>query len=137
MKDIDQGPNPFVINIEDTTLNNPNYRTTLWTGVNLQLTVMSIEPGHDIGLEIHSDHDQFLRIESGIAKVQVGPAEDDLQEWTAGAKDAVLVPANSWHNLTNIGDDNLKVYSIYSPPQHAHGTIHTTKAEADEAEEEE
>ena len=134
MDTTDHGPAPFVQNIEEATLANTNYRTTLWTGKNLQVTVMAIEPGHDIGLEVHDTHDQFLRIEEGKARVSMGPAQDDLQIWEANNDDAVIVPAGTWHNLENIGDEPLKVYSIYAPPEHAHGTVHATKAEADEAE---
>lgn len=130
----DNGPAPFVTNIEEATTSNTNYRTTLWTGKNLQLTVMAIKPGHDIGLEVHDTHDQFLRIEAGRAKVQMGPTKDDLQTWQAEAEFAIFVPAGSWHNLTNNGDEDLKVYSIYAPPQHPHGTVHVTKEDADAAE---
>lgn len=132
MNNVDNGPNPNVINIEDVTLDNEYYRATLWTGENLQLTVMCIKPGHDIGLEVHHDHDQFLRIEQGSALVQMGSTEDDLQDWRAEEDDAVFVPAGSWHNLTNDGDDDLKLYSIYAPPEHPRGTVHETKEDAEE-----
>jgi mannose-6-phosphate isomerase-like protein (cupin superfamily) len=132
----DSGPQPYVENIEQVTLSNANYRTALWTGANLQLTLMSIEPGHDIGLEVHDDHDQFLRIEQGEAKVMMGPSKDELNTWQASDDFAVFVPAGTWHNLINVGSDNLKLYSIYAPPEHPHGTVHITKAEADAAEEE-
>jgi mannose-6-phosphate isomerase-like protein (cupin superfamily) len=131
---IDNGPNPFVTNIEADTLQNENYRTTLWTGCNLQSTLMAIQPGHDIGLEVHDTHDQFLRIEQGAAKVSMGPDKDQLTTWQAGDGFAVFVPAGSWHNLESIGDVTLKVYSIYAPVQHPHGTVHTTKEEAEAAE---
>lgn len=135
MTDItDNGPAPFVANIEQATLDNTNYRTTLWTGKNLQVTLMCIQPGHDIGLEVHDTHDQFLRIEEGQATVYTGPTKDDLTSWQASNDDAVLVPAGSWHDLVNTGDVPLKVYSIYGPPQHPHGTVHVTKEEADRAE---
>lgn len=127
----DYGPDPFVTNIEAATLLNDNYRSTLWTGKHLQVTVMAIQPGHDIGLEVHNDHDQFLRIEQGLATVYVGPSKDDLEEKTAGEDDAVFVPAGTWHNLVNTGDKVLKVYSVYGPPEHSHGTIHATKEQAD------
>lgn len=127
----DNGPNPFVTDIEAATLENTNYRTTLWTGKYMQLTVMSIEPGHDIGMEVHEDHDQFLRVEAGTAKVEMGPSETELQEWTAEDDDIVMVPAGTWHNLTNVGETDLKVYSLYSPPEHKHGTVHETKEQAD------
>lgn len=135
MTDItDKGPAPFVANIEQATLDNNNYRTTLWTGKNLQVTLMCIQPGHDIGLEVHGTHDQFLRIEEGQATVYTGPTKEALTSWTANNDDAVLVPAGSWHNLVNTGDVPLKVYSIYGPPQHPHGTVHITKEEADASE---
>jgi mannose-6-phosphate isomerase-like protein (cupin superfamily) len=128
----DEGPNPFVTNIEAVTLANDNYRTTRWTGSNIQLTLMSIEPGRDIGLEVHEHGDQFLRVEAGRARVQMGPSEDDLNfDREVGDDWAIFVPAGSWHNITNIGDDPLKVYAIYGPPEHPHGTDHATKAEAD------
>ncbi|MFN3600142.1 MAG: cupin domain-containing protein [Dietzia sp.] len=128
----DHGPHPYVVNIEDATLANTNYRTTLWTGKHLQMTVMAIAPGDDIGLEVHEDHDQFLRVEQGRGRVQMGPAEDRLEfDEEVGDDWVILVPAGSWHNVTNIGDEPLKVYSIYAPPEHEHGTVHATKAESD------
>ncbi|HEX9153309.1 MAG TPA: cupin domain-containing protein [Candidatus Saccharimonadales bacterium] len=132
--DSDNGPEPFVTNIEKATVDNTNYRTTMWTGRNIQLTLMSIEPGKDIGLEVHTDHDQFLRIEQGQATVYMGPDKEHLQTWQASDNDAIFVPAGTWHNVVNTGQAALKVYSIYGPPQHPHGTIHITKAEADAAE---
>lgn len=128
---IDRGPEPFVTNIEKITLANENYRTTLWTGKHLQLTLMTIQPGHDIGLEVHPDHDQFLRIEEGQATTYIGDTKTELQNWQAGVSDAVFVPAGKWHNLVNTGDQPLKLYSIYSPVEHAHGTVHVTKEDAD------
>lgn len=131
---IDNGPAPTVLNVESITIENTNYRTTAWTGKNLQMTLMSIEPGHDIGLEVHPDNDQFLRLEQGMAKVSIGPNIDQMQTWQAGDGDAVFVPAGSWHNLESVGDVALKVYSIYAPPHHPHSTVHITKAEAEAAE---
>lgn len=130
----DNGPAPFVDNIEMFTLKNDNYRTTLWTGVNLQVTLMAILPGHDIGMEVHMDHDQFLRIEQGQATVHMGPSETQLQSWQASDNDAIIVPAGTWHNLVNSGEEILKVYSIYAPPEHPHGTVHATKEDAEAAE---
>jgi mannose-6-phosphate isomerase-like protein (cupin superfamily) len=131
----DRGPHPYVLDIEQATLGNATYRTAAWTGSYLQLTVMSIEPGGEVGLEVHEDHDQFLRIESGRGRVQMGPAKDRLDlDREVGDDWAILVPAGSWHNLTNIGDDPLKLYSLYAPREHPHGTVHRTKAEADAAE---
>ena len=130
----DHGPNPYVVNIEELTIQNENFSTAAWTGANLQMTLMTIQPGEDIGLEVHEDHDQFLRIEQGTARVEMGPTETELQTWDAEDDFAIFVPAGVWHNLTNTGTDTLKLYSIYSPPEHAHGTIHETKAIADAAE---
>jgi len=127
----DYGPDPFVTNIEQATLENENYRTTLWTGKNLQLTLMTIQPDHEIGLEAHDDHDQFLRIEEGAATVYMGPTKDDLKTWNANVDDAVFVPAGTWHNLVNTGNVPLKLYSIYAPAEHKPGTVHATKEDAD------
>lgn len=125
----DHGPRPFAVDIEDATLSNQNYRTTLWTGKNLQLTLMSIEPGHDIGLEVHHDHDQFLRVEAGKGRVQMGPRKDDLSfDRNVQEGWVILVPAGSWHNVTNTGDRPLRLYSLYGPPEHPHGTVHATQA---------
>lgn len=132
MKDF--GPNPYVINIEELTLSNSNFRTAAWTGSNLQMTLMAIEPGDDIGLEVHTDHDQFLRIELGEALVEMGPSADALTASEAKDDFAIFVPAGVWHNITNTGDTPLKLYSIYAPAEHAHGTVHETKAIADAAE---
>jgi mannose-6-phosphate isomerase-like protein (cupin superfamily) len=131
----DNGPNPYVVNIEDLTLQNDNFRTVGWTGSNMQMTVMTIQPGDDVGLEVHDDHDQFLRIEEGIGFVQMGPSRLELN-FEADVEDgsAVFVPAGSWHNITNTGQDPLRLYSIYAPGEHPRGTIHETKAIADAAE---
>jgi mannose-6-phosphate isomerase-like protein (cupin superfamily) len=131
----DHGADPYVVNIEAATVGNDTFRTALWTGQHLQLTVMSIESGGDIGLEVHEDRDQFLRIESGRGRVQMGPSEDDLPFDREVADDwAVCVPAGTWHNITNTTDEPLKVYALYGPPEHAHGTVHQTRAAADAAE---
>lgn len=128
----DEGPQPFVTNIETATLANDSYRTTLWTGSRIQMTVMSIESGGDIGLEVHDHGDQFLRIEAGTARVQMGPTRDDLSfERDAEAESVILVPEGWWHNVTNTGSEPLKLYALYGPPQHPHGTVHATRAEAD------
>lgn len=133
---LDNGPNPFVGPIEKLTVENNNYRTTLWTGPNLQVTLMSLKPGHDIGLEVHGDVSQFLRIEQGQASVFMGPTSDDLFEQKAVDGDVVIVPAGTWHNLVNNGVEDLKVYSIYAPAEHPHGTVHVTKEDAERAEHE-
>ncbi|AUD15148.1 cupin domain-containing protein [Planococcus sp. CP5-4] len=134
----DYGAESFVVNIEDATKQNDTFRTALWTGKNLQVTLMSIAAGDDIGLEVHEHGDQFLRIEEGEGLVQMGDSEDNLSfEEKAEDDYAILIPAGKWHNVTNTGDKPLKIYSIYAPPEHPHSTVHETKAEADAAEEEE
>lgn len=128
----DRGKQPVTENIEGMTLDNDYYRRTIWTGDKLQVTVMSIEPGDDIGLEIHQGIEQFLRIESGKGLCQMGPSEDDLNfEAKVGADDAIFVPADTWHNVTNIGDEPLKLYSIYAGPDHVPGTTHPTHEDAE------
>ncbi|NBI07948.1 cupin domain-containing protein [Senegalia massiliensis] len=131
----DYGPNPFVVNIEDITKQNNNFRTALWTGEHLQLTLMEIKPGEDIGLEIHPNLDQFVRIEQGQGLVLMGDKKDNLYFRKKVYDDyAFIIPAGKWHNLINTGCEPIKLYSIYAPPQHPYGTIHKTKsdAEADE-----
>lgn len=124
----------YILDIEDETTKNTNFRTTLWTGEHTQLTVMSIAPGAEIGLEVHHV-DQFIRVEAGEATVFTGPSEDAVSEHGKVSTDmAILVPAGTWHNFVNNGTEDLKVYSLYSPAEHDPGTVHVTKAEADAAE---
>lgn len=131
----DYGPEPFVVNIEEATKQNNTFRTALWTGSHLQLTLMSINVGEDIGLEIHPNLDQFIRIEEGQGLVKMGDRQDRLyfQEKVYGDY-AFIIPAGKWHNLINTGNKPLKLYSIYAPPQHPRGTVHETKADAEAAE---
>lgn len=130
----DFGPNPYAVNIEDATLQNETFRTALWTGTHLQMTVMSIPVGAEIGLEMHNGLDQFLRLEQGKGRVQMGDSKDNLDfDQEIGDDWVVLVPSGKWHNITNIGDEPMKVYSIYTPPEHPHGTVHATKADSDAA----
>jgi mannose-6-phosphate isomerase-like protein (cupin superfamily) len=125
----------WVGNIEDATVANSTFRTVLYTGSNMQLTVMSLAPGEEIGLEMHGDRDQFLRIEAGEARVTLGPSEESVAEThEVGADWAVIVPAGTWHNVTSIGTSELKLYSLYAPPEHPDGTVHQSKADADAAE---
>lgn len=127
----DHGQTPYVVNIEDATLQNENYRTTIWTGKKLQVTVMTIQPKDDIGLEVHHGIDQFIRIEKGQGLCQIGPAENDLNfEQAVSDDDAVFVPADMWHNITNTGDEPLKLYTIYAGPDHVPGTVHPTHDDA-------
>ena len=128
----DYGSDPFVFNIHHATQFNQNFRQTLWTGTHLQLTLMSIPVHCDIGVEMHSDVDQFIRIESGYAKVYFGKEKNALHEvGTINENYAILIPAGTWHNIVNIGNRPLKLYSLYAPPQHPFGTVHKTKEDAE------
>ncbi|WP_331476318.1 cupin domain-containing protein [Terrisporobacter petrolearius] len=130
----DYGPNPIVIDIEDATKQNNTFRTTLWTGENLQVTLMSIDVGDEIGLEVHTTGDQFIRIEDGDALVQIGNSQDNLSFQKKISDDhAVMIPAGKWHNIINIGSEPLKLYAIYAPPEHPKDTIQPTKADAEAA----
>ena len=125
----------WVGDIEQTTLENETFRTVLFTGTHMQLTVMRLGPGEDIGREVHHDRDQFLRLEAGRGRIELGVSEDAVDE-TYEVRDAwaAVVPAGLWHNVVNIGDGELKLYSLYAPPEHPPGTVHRTKEEAAEAE---
>lgn len=119
----------YLDNIEKVTLENENFRKVLYTGDHSQLVVMSLKPGEEIGEEVHPDVDQFFRIEQGNAKILI----DDTEE-TAEDDFAVIVPAGSKHNVINTGEEVLKLYTIYSPPNHPDGTVHETVEEAIEYE---
>lgn len=127
----DYGGQPFVVNIENASEQNANFRTALWTGQHLQVTLMSIDVGSDIGLEVHPNTDQFLRIEEGQGIVMMGKSRDKL-DFQARVYDdfAIMVPAGMWHNIINTGNKPLKLYSIYAPPEHPYGTVHKTKRDA-------
>lgn len=134
----DYGPEPFAIKIDEAAKNNTNFRTALWTGEYLQLTLMSIHVGKNIGFELHPDNDQYIRIVEGRGIVMMGDSRDQLDfRIRVGANDIFIIPAGVWHDLINIGDIPLKLYSIYAPPQHPHGTVHETKEDAMGAEENE
>ncbi|CAM4351064.1 cupin [Bacillus paranthracis] len=126
----DYGSEPFVVNINEAAKQNNTYRTALWTGKHLQVTLMSINVGEDIGLEIHPNVDQFLRIEQGQGIVQMGKSKDNLNFKRNAYDDfAIMIPAGTWHNVINTGNIPLKLYSIYAPPNHSFGTVHVTKAD--------
>ena len=130
IKDI--GPHPQSFDLEHATLENENYRAVAWSGRYLQVTLMSIPVGGDIGLEAHPDTDQFLRLDGGRGRVQMGPAKDRLtfdKEVSDGW--CILVPAGTWHNVTNIGDEPMQIYAIYAPAHHKPGKIHKTAAAAE------
>jgi len=125
----------WIGDIQEATLQNPNFRTVLFTGRQMQLTVMRLAPGEEIGVEMHDDTDQFLRVEEGRAVVTFGPSKDEIAETHHIEDDwAVIVPCGTWHNVVNEGDGELKLYSLYAPPEHPDGTVHPTKADADAAE---
>lgn len=113
---------PFQGNIEDLTVTNTNYRQVLYTGM-MQLVLMSLKPGEEIGLETHEGHDQFFRIEEGSARAIVNGIEYDLRE-----DDVLIVPSGAEHNVINTGDESLKLYTIYAPSEHPAGTVQKEKA---------
>lgn len=123
---------PYFGNIEEDTVNNSNFRKVLYTGTYMQLVVMSLKPSEEIGAEVHPSVDQFFRIEQGSANFVV-----EGQVTTVSANQVYIVPAGANHNVVNVGDTDLKLYTIYSPPNHPEGTVHPTKADADKAETEE
>ena len=125
----------WVGNIEDATVGNTSFRTVLFTGSATQLTVMRLAPGEEIGVAMHDHLDQFLRIEQGSARVTFGPSAEQVDEEHEVEDDwAVVVPGGTWHNVINTGAGELKLYSIYAPPEHPPKTVHRTKEEADAAE---
>lgn len=125
----------WVGDIEQATLDNTTFRTVLFTGAHEQLTVMRLQPGEDIGREVHDDHDQFLRIEEGRARVEFARSAEEVDQTHEVEDDwAIIVPAGVWHNVVNVGDADVKLYSLYAPPEHPPDTVHRTKAEADAAE---
>ncbi|MGO1397474.1 MAG: cupin domain-containing protein [Brevibacterium yomogidense] len=129
---IDNGPNPNAFNIEEATVENENYRTVVWTGRHMQVTLMSIPVGESIGLEVHDENDQFLRIEAGEGRCVMGPAEDQLNFQQDVSDDwSIQVPAGVWHDVINTGSEPLRLYSIYSPVHHAQGRIHPTAEDAE------
>ncbi len=129
------GMTGWVGDIERVTLENDTFRTVLFTTEHSQLTVMALPPGEEIGREAHPDLDQFIRIEEGQARVEFGRTEGQVDE-SHDVKDdwAVVIPAGIWHNVVNTGSGPLKLYSLYSPPEHPPDTVHQTKADADAAE---
>lgn len=126
----DYVPIPIVVNIEEATKQNETFRTALWTGNHLQLTLMSINAGEDIGLEVHPSVDQFIRIEQGRGLVRIGNPKDNLGfQKRAASSDAIIIPSGTWYNVINVGNVPLKVSSIYAPTQHPRGAVHKTRAD--------
>lgn len=122
----------FHTNIEEKTLENDNFREVLFTTDKSQLVLMTLQPGEEIGAEVHDDHDQFIRVEEGEGRGMIGEDEYDLVDGSA-----IVVPAGEEHNVINTSSEKkLKLYTIYTPPEHPEGTVHVDKAEADEYEKE-
>lgn len=115
----------YVVQLEVKTLKNEYFREVLFTTTKSQLVVMALQPGEDIGSEVHPEHDQFIRVEQGIGKAVMNGVESALSDGTA-----VVIPAGTEHNIINTGTTVMKLYTVYTPPEHADKTIHATKAEA-------
>lgn len=120
----------FVADIEELTEKNSDFRRVLYTGKNLQLVLMAIQPGEDIGEEVHDDRDQFFRVEQGKGEVLI-----DGNRTAVESDDAIIVPAGARHNVVNTGSGPLRLYTLYAPPEHRDGTVHATKADAEAREE--
>ncbi len=117
----------FVDDIEKLTESNSDFRRVLYTGKQMQLVLMALKPGEEIGLEVHEDRDQFFRVEQGQGEVLIDGKRKPIR-----ADMAIIVPAGARHNVTNTGREPLKVYTLYAPPEHKHGTVHKTKADVTE-----
>ncbi len=120
----------YIEDIEQRTVKNADFRRVLYTGKNLQLVLMSLLPGEEIGEEVHEDRDQFFRVEQGKGEVSIDGKRTPIEE-----EFAIIVPAGARHNVKNTGSETLKVYTIYGPPEHVDGTVHATKADASRAHE--
>lgn len=128
----DIGPQPHSFDIEGATTANSSYRSVAWSGRFMQLTLMSIPVGGDIGLEAHPQTDQFLRLDAGRGVVQMGVAKDQLTfEREVSNGWCVLVPAGTWHNITNTGTTPMQVYAIYAPAHHAPNNVQATQLAAE------
>lgn len=119
--------NGFVDNIEKLTMENSNFRRVLYTGANLQLVLMTLKPGEEIGEEVHEDRDQFFRVEQGRGQVLIDGKTTDIEDDMA-----IIVPAGARHNVKNTSSEPLKLYTVYGPPEHKHGTVHPAKADVTE-----
>jgi mannose-6-phosphate isomerase-like protein (cupin superfamily) len=117
----------FVDNIENLTVENSDFRRVLYTGKNMQLVLMALQPGDEIGAEVHEDRDQFFRIESGEGEVTIDGARHRVAD-----DDAIIVPAGARHNVRNTGSAPLLLYTLYGPPEHRDGVVHKTKADESE-----
>jgi mannose-6-phosphate isomerase-like protein (cupin superfamily) len=125
----------WIGDIERETVENTTFRTVLFTGEHAQLTVMRLAPSEDIGRESHPTHDQFIRIEDGQGRVELGETKERIDETHEVEDDwAIVIPAGVWHNVVNTGSTDMKLYSLYAPPEHPPDTVHETKADAEAAE---
>ena len=120
----------FVKDIEELTEGNTDFRRVLYTGQHLQLVLMALRPGEEIGEEVHADHDQFFRVEKGKGEVRIDGKRTKIKR-----DDAIIVPAGARHNVINTGDRSLKLYTLYGPPNHRDGLVRATKAKAEAIEE--
>ena len=126
------GDKPTLLNIRGLTRVNINFRTEIWTGEHLQLTVMSIPVGGEVGLEIHNENDQFIGVEYGVASVYFGETKQGVRfVGNVNPNYVIIIPAGTWHNIINEGNAPLKLYSVYAPPHHPKGTVHKTKFDSD------
>ena len=116
----------FVDDIEKLTTENIDFRRVLYTSKKMQLVLMSLKPGEEIGEEVHHTRDQFFRVEEGNGAVFIDGVRHEIED-----DDAVIVPAGAKHNVVNIGQDPLKLYTLYGPPEHKDATVHPTKADAE------
>ena len=120
----------FIDDIEDLTEDNSDFRRVLYTGKHLQLVLMALQPGEEIGEEVHLDHDQFFRIEKGKGEVVIDGVRTKIK-----SDDGIVVPAGARHNIINTGEKSLKLYTIYGPPEHVDGVVRISRAEAEAREE--
>lgn len=120
----------FVDDIEELTENNSDFRRVLYTAKKMQLVVMTLNPGEDIGKEVHKDIDQFFRLEEGKGEISIDGTVSKIKSGTA-----MIVPAGARHNIKNTGDKPLKLYTVYAPPNHLDGTVHATKSTAEASQE--
>lgn len=128
---LDMGKKPYIVDIKDLAKCNTAYRAALWTGNYLQTTLMSIKAGGDIGLEMHPEVDQFIMVVDGHGTSSIGESKDKLTySKKVGSDDAIYIPAGSWHNVVNTGNQPLKLISFYAPPNHPSGTYQETKEDA-------
>ena len=114
----------YVTNIERDTIENEDYRRVLYTGPYTQLVLMTLQPGEEIGEEVHEGHDQFIRVEAGTGYAEIDGTRHELEDGSA-----VVIPSGARHNVVNSGSEPLRLYTLYSPPEHEDGTVHPTKAD--------